>query len=321
MSYGAAIHQLWMPDRAGRRANIVLGFSTLDEYVAHDGHYFGATIGRYANRIGRGRFRLDGVAFELPLNDGGSSLHGGPGGFDRRVWEIEEASTGTDEARVELGYTSAGGEMGYPGKLTVQVAYTLAGDCTLRIDYRASTDEPTVVNLTNHALWNLAGEGARTVVDHLLTLGAGRYTPVDEELLPTGEIAPVTGTPLDFTSPARIGARIGENFDQLILAGGYDHNFVLDRTDSHSLAFGARLRDPQSGRTLELHTTEPGLQLYSGNRLDGSLIGPGGQAYFRHGGVALETQHFPDSPNRSHFPSTALRPGDVFASTTLYRFL
>jgi len=321
INYGAAIQQLWTSDRAGRLANVVLGFPTLDGYLANDDHYFGAVIGRYANRIAHGRFTLDGVVHELSQNEGETSLHGGLRGFDKQVWEVAGTAAGRDGAHVVLRYTSASGEMGYPGRLAVEVAYTLTEDRSLRIDYRAKTDEPTVINLTNHALWNLAGEGTRTVEDHILTLGASRYTPVDEELLPTGEIAPVAKTPLDFTTPTPLGAGIRENFDQLTIARGYDHNFVLDRTNSGSLALAARVEEPESGRTLEVHTTEPGLQLYSGNLLDGSLTGASGRPYGEHQGLALETQHFPDSPNHQHFPSTVLRPNDVFSSTTLYRFL
>ena len=320
LGYGAAIQQLQVPDRDGRLANVVLGFPTLEGYLANDGHYFGAAVGRYAGRIAAGRFTLDGVVHELPRNDGENSLHGGPRGFDKRVWEVAAASADPDGARVVFRHTSADGEMGYPGTLAVEVAYTLTEDSSLRIDYRATTDEPTVVNLTNHALWNLAGEGSGTIEDHLLLLSARRYTPVGGALLPTGEIAPVTGTPLDFTTPTAIGARIRDDFDQIALARGYDHNFVLDREGVGFLVPAAQLHEPQSGRVLEVDTTEPGLQLYTGNFLDGSLVGVSGRRYGRHGGVALETQHFPDSPNRESFPSTILRPGEVFSSTTVYRF-
>ena len=321
ITYGAAIQQLWTPDPSGRLANVVLGFPTLDGYLANDGHYFGAVVGRYANRIAHGRFTLDGVVYELSQNEGETSLHGGLRGFDKQLWEVAGTAVGPDGAHVVLRYTSASAEMGYPGRLAAEVAYTLTEDRSLRIDYRATTDEPTVINLTNHALWNLAGEGTRSVEGHILTLGASRYTPVDEQLLPTGEIAPVAETPLDFTSPTPLGARIRDDFDQLTIARGYDHNFVLDRTDGGSLALAARVEEPESGRALEVYTTEPGLQLYSGNRLDGSLAGASGRPYGERHGLALETQHFPDSPNHERFPSTVLRPNDVFSSTTLYRFL
>jgi aldose 1-epimerase len=309
MPYGAAIQQLWAPDRDGERANVVLGFATREEYERSRAHFFGATIGRFANRIAGGRFELDGVVYELA-----GPLHGGPDGFDRRLWDVAEA--GVD--RAVFRYRSPDGEMGYPGNLDVEVTYTLAGG-TLRIDYFAETDRTTVVNLTNHALWNLAGEGEGTIDGHLLTVNAESYTPVDEGLLPTGEIAPVVGTPLDFRTTTAVGARIRSDHEQLRRAGGYDHNFVLDRPGAAGLVHVARVEEPRSGRVLEVETTEPGLQVYSGNFLAGDLVGTGGRPYPQRGGVALETQHFPDSPNNPAFPSTVLRPGATFASTTLYR--
>jgi aldose 1-epimerase len=319
-SYGAALVRLMAPDRDGRRANIALGFASLAGYVENTGHYFGGTIGRHANRIRGGRFTLDGEVVQLPRNDGENSLHGGPGGFDRLVWEVVATSARPDEARVLFRHVSLDGEMGYPGTLDAEVGYTLTESSTLRIDYRATTDRPTVVNLTNHTLWNLAGEGTGTIGDHVLMLNARSYTPIGGDLVPTGEIAPVAGTPLDFAGPTPIGARVGDDFDQLTRAGGYDHNFVLDRRDAAGLSFAARLEEPATGRVLEVHTTEPGIQLYSGNFLDGSLTGPSGRPYGFRDGLALETQHFPDSPNHASFPSTVLRPGDVFASSTLFRF-
>ena len=320
LGYGAAVARLVTPDRDGKRANIALGFSSLAGYVEHTGHYFGATVGRYANRIAGGRFTLGGELVQLPTNDGRNSLHGGPNGFDRHAWDIVASLARPEEARVSFRRVSAGGEMGYPGTLEAEVAYTLTEGSSLRIDYRATTDRPTVINLTNHTLWNLAGEGAGTIEDHVLTLNARRYTPIDEELVPTGEIAPVAGTALDFRVRTPIGLRADDDFDQLTLAGGYDHNFVLDRDGATSLEPAARLEEPSSGRVLEVQTTEPGLQLYSGNFLDGSLTGTSGRRYGFRGGIALETQHFPDSPNREDFPSTVLQPGEVFASSTVYRF-
>jgi aldose 1-epimerase len=314
ISYGAAVQQLWSPDREGRRANIVLGFADLDGYTSEPSHYFGAIIGRFANRIGGGRFTLDGRAYELPQNDGGNSLHGGPRGFDKRVWKIVAASAG----RVVFRHTSVDGEMGYPGTLEVEAAYTLT-ESSLRVDLTASTDKPTIVNLTAHPLWNLAGEGEGTTDDHLLTLRARRYTPIDEELLPTGELAPVSETPFDFTSATALGLRIDDEFDQVRAARGYDHNFVIDRKDERSLIPVAWVEERRSGRTLEIQTTEPGLQLYSGNFLDGSLVGTSGRAYPRRAGFALEPQHFPDSPHHESFPTTVLRPGRTFRSTTVYR--
>jgi len=318
ITYGACVQQLWAPDRDGRRANVVLGFPTLDGYVAHDGHYFGATVGRFANRIGGATFMLDGVTYRLPLNDGPNSLHGGTTGFDRRVWEAAVVPPTPDSVGLDLRYTSPDGEMGYPGTLSVTVTYTLSHD-SLRIDYRTTTDAPTIVNLTNHTCWNLAGEGTGTIYDHVLTLAADRYTPVDATLVPTGELAPVAGTPLDFTKPTPTGARIRDGFPQLAVAGGYDHNFALARRDSTSLIPAARVDEPTSGRRLEIATTEPGIQLYSGNMLDGTLNGTSGKAYRQSDGLALETQHFPDSPNHPNFPSTELRPGRVLTSTTVYR--
>ena len=319
MTYGAAVQQLWVPDRDGRKANVVLGFPTLADYVAHDGHYFGAIIGRCANRIAHGRFLLDGVTYEVPRNDGTNSLHGGTAGFDKRVWQAAVVPPTRDGVGLKLQYTSPDGEMGYPGTLAVNVTYTLANDDSLGIDYRATTDAATVVNLTNHTYWNLAGEASGTICDHILTLYADRYTPVDRTLIPSGEIAPVAGTPLDFTTPTRIGARIREAFPQLAIAHGYDHNVVLERVDTLSPILAARVREPTSGRELEVFTTEPGIQFYSGNFLDGTLRGTSGRTYRQNDGFALETQHFPDSPNHPEFPSTVLRPGDVFESSTVYR--
>ena len=250
LTYGACLQQLWAPDRNGRSANVALGFATLDGYVDHSGHYFGATVGRYANRIGGAAFTLDGVEYRLPANDGTSSLHGGPAGFDRRVWT---AVPGEDSASVELRYTSADGEMGYPGTLAVRVIYTLAGD-TLRIGYETTTGRPTVVNLTNHTCWNLAGDCSGTIADHVLSLAASRYTPIDADLIPTGQIALVAGTPLDFREPAPIGLRIRDDHPQLVFAHGYDHNFVLDREEEGSLVTAARVWEPTSGRVLEVET-------------------------------------------------------------------
>jgi aldose 1-epimerase len=316
IGYGACVQALRAPDRRGRTANIALGFATLDGYVAERGHYFGATVGRYANRIAHAAFELDGRAHRLVPNDGPSSLHGGPVGFDRHAWRSEVSPAG---GAVSFRRTSPAGEMGYPGTLEVEVTYTLEGN-SLRIDYLATTDAPTVVNLTNHTCWNLAGEGSGTIYDHVLTLAAGRYLPVDATLIPTGEIAPVAGTPFDFQRPTPIGARIRDGFDQLTIARGYDHTFALERENAAAApAFAARVVEPASGRVLEVATTEPGFQLYTGNFLDGTLIGTGGRAYRQGDSLAIETQHFPDSPNRPGFPSTALRPGEALRSTTVYR--
>lgn len=319
MTYGAAVQQLWVPDRDGIRANVVLGLPTLNDYVAHEGHYLGAIVGRYANRLAHGRFTLDGITYQVPQNDGVHSLHGGPHGFDRGVWQAAVAPPSDDCVGLELHYLSPDREMGYPGTLAVEVTYTLLSDGALRIDYRVTTDKPTIVNLTNHPYWNLAGEGSGTIYDHVLTVNADRYTPVDRTLIPTGAIDPVARTPLDFTRPTPIGARIRDAFPQLATARGYDHNFVLDRSGSTSLVLAAHVREPTSRRELEVYTSEPGIQLYSGNFLDGTLTGLSGRSYRQSDGFALETQHFPDSPNHTNFPSTVLRPDGVFTSTTIYR--
>jgi aldose 1-epimerase len=317
LTFGGIVQALEVPDRDGVPANVVLGQPTLDDYVAGNPPYLGALIGRFGNRIAGGVFTLDGRTWRLPVNNPPNSLHGGTEGFDRRVW----TATGTD-AGVELAYTSPDGEMGFPGTLEVTVRYTLAPDNALRIDYLATTDAPTVLNLTNHSYFNLAGEAAGSIEGHILQLNAGRYVPTDATSIPTGELAPVAGTPFDFTSPHAVGERIGDDDEQLRFGAGYDHNYVLDRPPGTegSLVAAARVEEPGSGRVLEVATTEPGLQLYSGNQLDGSVTGTGGVAYGPRAGLALETQHFPDSPNQPGFPSTVLRPGEVHRSATVYRF-
>ncbi len=319
ISYGAAVQQVWMPDRDGLHANVALGFSALSGYIGNPSHYFGAVIGRYANRVAGGRFELDEESYELVCNDGASSLHGGPRGFDKQVWKTVAATAGSEAARVVFRHLSRDLEMGYPGTMQVEAAYTLSSD-SLRLDLHATSDKLTVVNLTGHSLWNLAGEGTGPIDDHVLTLDATRYTPVDRALIPNGEIASVLDTPLDFTIATPLGARIDGDHEQIRRANGYDHNFVLERPPRQSLVLAARLEDPASGRRLEISTTEPGLQLYSGNQLDGSLVGTGGRPYAPRGGVALETQHFPDSVHHERFPTTVLRPGTAFTSTTIYRF-
>ena len=305
ITYGAAVQSVLAPDRTGSRANVALGFAVLHDYVARTGHYFGATVGRYANRIAAGRFVLDGGAHELSRNDGGNCLHGGSRGFDSKVWEIVEAHGG----RLALACSSPHGEMGFPGDLDVRVDYSLDGPA-LRIDYEAVTATPTIVNLTNHTCWNLAGEGSGSVDGHILMINASAFTPAGPGLIPTGEIRAVDGTPLDFRHPTAIGAR----------GCGYDDNVVL-AGEPGSLELAARLTEPVSGRVLEVLTTEPGMQLYTGTFLDGTLAGTSGRRYRRGDCVALETQHFPDSPNQPAFPSTVLRPGATFRSTTVYRFV
>ena len=322
MTYGGIVQSIRVPDRDGNMANVALGFATLDEYVEGN-PYFGTITGRYANRIARGTFTLDGERYRLALNNGENHLHGGEQGFDKFVWGATRLPDAEDGVALRLSRTSPDGEENYPGTLVVDVTYTLTDNDELRIDYRATTDEPTIVNLTNHSYFNLAGEGSGSIYGHELQLNASNYTPVDETLIPTGEIAPVAGTPFDFTEAKAIGQDIrdGEN-EQIVIGRGYDHNFVLDRDDPEddSLILAARLTDPESGRRLEISTTEPGIQFYSGNFLDGTMVGPSGNVYRQGDGLALETQHFPDSPNRPEFPSTELGPDDEYTSTTVYAF-
>ena len=317
ISYGGIITSLDTPDRNGQPGDIVLGFDTMDGYQK-DPPYFGAIIGRYGNRIAKGRFTLDGQTYTLATNNGENHLHGGLKGFDKVVWDAApfENERGVG---VIFRHTSPDGDEGYPGTLTVEVTYTLTTDNELVVDYRATTDKATPVNLTQHSYFNLAGDGAGDILGHVLQLDASHFTPVDAELIPTGEIAPVEGTPFDFRAPTAIGARIDADHEQVKLGGGYDHNFVLDRA-SDGLVHAARVVEPTSGRTLDVSTTEPGIQFYSGNFLDGTITGKGGHVYRHRNGFCLETQHYPDSPNQPGFPSTILRPGEEYRSQTVFRF-
>jgi aldose 1-epimerase len=316
INYGGIITSLKVPDRSGHVDDVVLGFDTIDGYLM-DPPYFGALIGRYGNRIARGRFTLDGRAYELATNNGPNHLHGGVKGFDKVLWNAMPADSG-DGVSVTLTRTSADGEEGYPGNLQVSVRYMLTDNNELAIDYRATTDKPTPVNLTQHSYFNLAGDGGE-ILGHELMLNANRYTPVDDTLIPTGELAPVEGTPFDFRTPAAIGARINTDNPQLKNGKGYDHNWVLNRTGA-GLERAATVLEPKSGRTVEIATTEPGLQFYTGNFLDGTITGKGGRVYKLRTGFCLETQHFPDSPNHPDFPSTILKPGQTYASKTVFTF-
>jgi len=317
MSYGGTVISLEVPDRAGERDDVVLGFDDLAGYLAGEG-YLGALIGRYGNRIAGARFVLDGAVHQLAANDGPNHLHGGCAGFDKVNWSATPRATPAGPA-LELDYASKHGEEGYPGNLSARVVYTLTDDGTLRIDYAATTDRDTIVNLTHHSYWNLAGHGAGTIVDHRLQLDAERFAAVGPGLIPTGELRPVAGTPFDFRTATAIGARIDGDDDQLRIASGYDHSFAIDGA-AGELRRAARVLEPTTGRVLEVLTTEPAIQVYSGNFLVGAR-GKAGAIYHRRTGFCLETQHYPDSPNQPAFPTTTLRAGAAYRSTTVYRFL
>jgi aldose 1-epimerase len=318
LTYGGIITSIRTPDRSGHVDDIVLGFDSLAGYLK-ESPYFGAIVGRYANRIANGRFTLDGATYHLPRNNGPNTLHGGVRGFDKVIWTGEpfQSDSGTG---VTLRYTSKDGEEGFPGTLVARVTYTLTPQDELVVDYEATSDKATPVNLSQHTYWNLRGTAGGDILDHLLTLDAAAFTPVDSTLIPTGEIARVAGTPFDFRTATRIGARIGQENAQLRFGRGYDHNWVLDRGSAGGLMHAARLMEPSSGRTLDVNTTEPGVQFYSGNFLDGTIRGKGGRVYAHRSGLCLETQHFPDSPNHPDFPSTILRPGGRYRSTTVFTF-
>ena len=316
-NYGGTVVSLKTADRHGKFADVVLGFDNLDGYLGEE-PFFGALVGRYGNRIAKGQFTLDGHQYHLAQNNNGNSLHGGLKGFDKRVWAAKNIST-KELPAIELTYLSKDGEEGYPGNLSVKVTYSLTPKNELKIDYAASTDKDTVLNLTNHSYFNLAGEGQGDILAHIVVMNADRITPVDATLIPTGELKSVQDTPFDFRKPTAIGARIDDNDEQLNFGKGYDHNFVLNHK-SDALRLAARVTDPSSGRVLEVLTTQPGLQFYTGNFLDGTIHGKGGKVYGRRAAFCMETQHFPDSPNHPKFPSTELKPGEHFQSTTVYRF-
>jgi aldose 1-epimerase len=319
LTYGGILQSIETPDRHGHRANVALGFDNLRDYETKS-PYFGSITGRYANRIAKGTFTLDGVTYHLPINNDPNSLHGGTVGFDKHVWAATPLHT-RDGVALRLQFTSPDGDQGYPGELRTTVTYEVTRDHAIRMDYLATTSKPTIVNLTNHNYWNLAGEGSGTIDGHQLQLNASGYTPVDATLIPTGAIDRVAGTPMDFRHATAIGARNRDGFPQLVIGRGYDHNWVLDRRDNTytRLETASKATDPKSGRQLTVLTTEPGIQFYGGNFLDGTLVGTSGRMYRQGDGFALETQHYPDSPNHANFPSTVLRPGQTYRTTTIYQ--
>lgn len=317
LTYGGIVQAIRLPNGPGKTIDVVLGFDTLDGYLGEH-PYFGALIGRYGNRIGNAKFTLNGKEYKLAANNNGHSLHGGLKGFDKVVWAPKEIPG--EEPALELTYTSKDGEEGYPGDLTTTVRYTLTNANELKLEYNATTDKDTVLNLTNHTYFNLAGAGEGDILGHSIQILADRFTPVDKGLIPTGELKPVAGTPFDFTEPKPIGSRIMQDDPQMVNGKGYDHNYVLN-SGGGALALAARVTGPNGVRTMEVLTTQPGVQFYSGNFLDGSNKGKGGHVYNQRYGFCLETQHFPDSPNKPDFPSVVLKPGEKYQSTTVYRFL
>ena len=318
LSLGGVITEIDAPDRTGRLDDIVLGLNNLREYETLPGH-FGAITGRYANRIGGAQFRLGGQIYPQIANNGPNTLHGGPNALDRQVWTVTPLTV-PDGVAATLSYVSPDGDQNFPGTLTTHVTYTLTNDDVLQIAYVASTDKDTVINFTNHSYFNLAGNGSGSVADQTLLVNADRYTPVGTDLIPTGEIAPVEGTPLDFRQMMPIGARLHSAFQQMVYAHGYDHNFVLNKGPGDGMTFAARAYDPRTGRVIDCFTTEPGVQVYTSNGMNGSVVGSSGTTYRQTEAFTLETQHFPDSPNKPNFPTTELKPGQDFRSTTIFRF-
>ena len=316
MTYGGIVTSLKVADKSGKLGDVVLGYDNLDGYIKST-PYFGALIGRYGNRIANGKFALDGQTYTLPQNNGSNCLHGGLKAFDKVVWEVVRQRATDNEASVELTYLSKDGEEGFPGNLKVTATYTLTEDNALRLDFSATTDKPTVVNLTHHSYFNLAGKG--DVLDHEVTINADKFTPVDASQIPTGELRPVRGTPFDFTTSRKVGERINADDAQLKFGNGYDHNWVVNKKPGE-LAFVARVYEPTSGRVMEVSSTEPGTQFYTGNFLDGTITGKGGWTYQFRDALCFEPQHFPDSPNHPEFPSTVLRPGQTFKNTISYKF-
>ncbi len=317
INYGATVVSLTAPDRNGKYSDIVLGWENLQGYV-NGSTYFGAIVGRYGNRIAKGKFTLDGKTYQLSINDGQNTLHGGKIGFDKRVWKSEEVKSKLGSA-VKFTYVSPDGEEGFPGTLTLSVTYTLMNNNELKLEYKATTDKPTILNPTHHSYFNLSGDFKKPILDHILQINADEFTPVDKGLIPTGVFEKVEGTPMDFRKPTAIGARINDNFEQLKIAGGYDHNFVL-RNYNGKVREVADVYEPTTGRHMEVFTDQPGIQFYSGNFLNGTQIGKDGIAYPHRAGFCLETQHYPDSPNEPKWPSVVLKPGQTFHSTTIYKF-
>ena len=317
MTYGGTVVSLTAPDKSGKFADVILGMDDQKAYTTQTA-FLGALIGRYGNRIGHATFQLDGQTFNTPKNDGDNTLHGGPQGFDKRLWAASQTQT-ADGPSLSLTYVSKDGEMGFPGNLAVKVIYSITADNGLKIDYNATTDKDTVVNLTNHTYFNLSGPGSGDILQHQVMIDADKFTPVDSGLIPTGELKPVAGTPFDFKTPTAIGARIEQDDEQLKFGKGYDHNWVLN-SGGGALAKAAEVFDPATGRVMQVWTTEPGLQFYTGNFLDGTIHGKGGKVYNRRGALCMETQHFPDSPNKPAFPTTELKPGQTYKTTTIYKF-
>jgi len=316
-NFGGRVVSLWVPDKNGKMDDIALGRSDIQQYIEHKGERFiGCTVGRYANRIANGQFEIDGVTYNVPINNNGQSLHGGLKGLDLVVWNVDKVS----ENEIELSYISPDGEEGYPGTLKIKVTYTLTKDNELKLTYSAVTDKPTVINLSHHGFFNLRGEGKGTINDHILTINADYITPVNEVLIPTGELMPVEGTPFDFRKATPIGERVNDDNEQLKFGKGYDHNWVLNRTSEKDVELAASVYEPISGRYMEVWTDQPGLQFYGGNFFDGNGQGKYGSTFNYREGLALETQHFPNSPNQPNFPSTRLNPGEEYTQTCIYKF-
>jgi aldose 1-epimerase len=318
-NFGAKIVCIYVPDRNGNFSDIVLGYESIEEYIKGN-PYFGAICGRCANRIANGKFVIDGVTYQLPVNNGPNSLHGGPEGFNNQIFDTNGVISNSNVEQVEMVYISKDGEMGYPGTLTLKVTYSVTNSNELRLDYEATADKATHVNICSHSYFNLAGEGNGDILGHELSINSDKFTPVSDVLIPSGELRPVAGTPMDFIKPKTICRNIDDNYDQLDYGKGYDHNWVLKKKIAGELSLAVTCYEPKSGRIMEVHTTQPGVQLYTGNWLDGNDKGKGGKAYLMRSGLCLETQNFPDSPNKSYFPSTLLKPGKTYKHACIYKF-